>query len=211
MNAVGQHGIGSERHIERLLGALCDRAASERLLDVGYGSIDSPLGRLLIAATPAGLVRIGFESEGEERVLAELTDRISPRVLRAPRLVDDARRQLAAYFEGRRRDFELALDWTLAASFQRRVLRAALRVPYGETRTYGNVTTVAGSPNAVRAAGRALARNPLPIVVPCHRVVRADGALGDYRGGAEAKRLLLTHEACAPWLRPGGSLKGDGR
>jgi methylated-DNA-[protein]-cysteine S-methyltransferase len=185
---------GDPQHIESLLADLSDRAARSGLLDVGYESIDSPLGRLSIAATPVGLVRVGFESETEEQLLGELARRVSSRVLRAPRFVDDARQQLDDYFEGRRRRFELPLDWRLSSGFRRRVLRATAQIPYGDTRTYRDVATAAGSPNATRAAGSALATNPLPIVVPCHRVLRTDGRLGGYRGGAEAKRTLLDHE-----------------
>jgi methylated-DNA-[protein]-cysteine S-methyltransferase len=119
---------------------------------------------------------------------------VSARVLRGPSLVDDARRQLSEYFEGRRRDFELELDWRLTAGFRRRVLRATARIPFGEVRSYRQVAVAAGSPNAVRAAGSALASNPLPIIVPCHRVLRSDGGLGGYRGGVEAKRTLLGYE-----------------
>ena len=186
--------VGSDR-IDSLLAGLADRAAGEGLLDVGYGTVDSPLGRLLVAATSAGVVRVGFESEAEERVLGELARRVSARVLRAPRLLDDARRQLAEYFDGRRLEFELPLDWRLSVGFRRRVLRATARIPYGETGTYRGVATAAGSPRAVRAAGSALATNPVPIIVPCHRVLRGDGALGRYRGGPERKERLLTLEA----------------
>jgi methylated-DNA-[protein]-cysteine S-methyltransferase len=180
--------------VDGLLAALAERAAEEDLLDVAYASADSPLGRLLLAATPAGVLRVGFQTEGQEQVLGELARRVSPRVLRSPALLDEACRQLTDYFEGRRRRFELPLDWRLSAGFRRRVLAATSQVAYGETRTYREVATAAGSPNAVRAAGSALARNPLPIIVPCHRVVRSDGALGGYRGGGDAKRMLLERE-----------------
>jgi methylated-DNA-[protein]-cysteine S-methyltransferase len=177
-----------------LLAGLAASAADEGLIDVGYGSVDSPLGRLLVAATPAGVVRMGFDSEGEEHVLAELARRISPRVLRAPRTVDDARRQLTDYFDGRRHAFELPLDWRLTTGFRRRVLRVTAWIPYGDTKTYRQVATIAGNPAAVRAAGSALANNPLAIIVPCHRVLRTDGGLGGYRGGIDAKQALLDHE-----------------
>lgn len=182
------------RRMQALLERLADRAASEGLLDVGYASVDSPLGPLTIAATPVGVVRVGFASEGEDRVLDELAHRVSPRVLRAPRALDAARRQLEDYFDGRRREFELPLDWRLTAGFRRNVLDAAVRIPYGSTSSYRDVATAAGSPAAVRAAGTALATNPLPVIVPCHRVLRADGTLGGYRGGEDAKRVLLEHE-----------------
>jgi methylated-DNA-[protein]-cysteine S-methyltransferase len=179
---------------EALLAGVAERAQEAGLVDVGYAQLDSPLGRLLVASTAVGVVRLAFEGEDEEGVLTELGRRVSPRVLRAPRLVDDARRQLDEYFDGRRRRFELTLDWRLSSGFRRRVLGATADIPYGRTRTYREVATAAGSRNAVRAAGTALAKNPLPIVVPCHRVLRGDGRLGDYRGGAAAKRLLLDIE-----------------
>ncbi len=185
---------GDPERVRSLLARVADRAADQGLLDVGYGPVDSPLGRLLVAATPMGVVRVGFESEAEEQVLGELAARVSPRVLRAPHLVDDARRQLSAYFEGGLVEFQLPLDWRLTAGFRRLVLRTTARIPYGCTRTYREVATTAGSREAVRAAGTALSTNPLPIIVPCHRVLRTDGGLGGYRGGTAAKRALLDHE-----------------
>jgi methylated-DNA-[protein]-cysteine S-methyltransferase len=181
-------------HATRLLRSLGERAAREGTLDAGFDTIDSPLGRLLLAATPAGIVRIGFATEDEDELLDELARRVSPRVLRAPRLLDDARRALAEYFDGRLRSFELPLDWRLTNGFRRRVLLATARIPYGQTRSYRDLATAAGNHAAVRAAGSALATNPLPIVVPCHRVLRSDGALGGYRGGLPAKRMLLALE-----------------
>jgi methylated-DNA-[protein]-cysteine S-methyltransferase len=186
-------GLDDARTIA-LQAELARRAAAAGMLEAGYDRLDSPLGRLLIAATPVGVVRVGFESESEERFLDEIARRVSARVLRAPRLVDDARRQLAEYFDGRRREFELELDWRLAAGFRRRVLSATAQIPFGQTRSYRDVATSAGSPRAVRAAGSALANNPLPIVVPCHRVLRSDGSLGGFRGGIAAKRALLGYE-----------------
>jgi methylated-DNA-[protein]-cysteine S-methyltransferase len=179
---------------QALLAGVAERAAREGLLDVAYAPLDSPLGPLLVAATPLGVVRLAFESEPEEQLLDELARRVSPRVLRAPRPLDAARRQLEEYFDGRRQRFELALDWSLSTGFRRRVLDATVRIPYGAMRTYREVASVAGNAAAVRAAGTALATNPLPIVVPCHRVQRSDGALGGYRGGDEAKRWLTALE-----------------
>jgi methylated-DNA-[protein]-cysteine S-methyltransferase len=179
---------------EELLRGLAERAHEAGLLEVGYAPLETPLGRLLVAGTPAGLVRLAFEGETEADVLAELARRVSPRLLRTARLVDGALRQLDDYFGGRRRAFELALDWRLSAGFRRRVLDATARIPYGRTQSYREVATAAGSPRAVRAAGTALARNPLPIVVPCHRVLRSDGEIGGYRGGSAAKQLLLDLE-----------------
>jgi len=174
---------------------LAVRAESEGLIDVAVERHESPLGELLVAATDAGIVRLGLPGDGEDEVLAELAERISPRVLIAPReTVTDARHQLDEYFDRRRRDFELALDWRLTNGFRREVLRATARIPYGSTGTYSTVAAEAGSPAAVRAAGTALATNPVPIVVPCHRVLRSDGALGNYRGGPEVKERLLELE-----------------
>jgi methylated-DNA-[protein]-cysteine S-methyltransferase len=184
--------------LERLRRGLAERAAEEGLVDVAFERHDSPLGALVLAATAEGLVRVGLPAEGEEAVLAELAARVSPRVLRAPREpLSRARRQLDEYFAGDRRGFELPLDWRLTRGFRREVLRATARIPYGRTASYREVATRAGSPAAFRAAGSALATNPLPILVPCHRVLPASGGLGDYRGGAAAKARLLALEGAA--------------
>jgi len=185
-------------HMEYLLGELSERAAAASLLEAAYDTVESPLGRLLVAATPLGVVRVGLENEAEERFLSDLSTRVSARVLRAPRRLDDARRQLEEYFDGHRRAFELDLDWRLTLGFRRRVLRATAAIPFGQTRSYRDVAVTAGSPNAVRAAGSALASNPLPIIVPCHRVLRSDGGLGGYRGGISMKRTLLGYEGALP-------------
>lgn len=167
-------------------------ATSAGLVDVAYVVHDSPVGTLLLAATPSGLVRIAYlDAHEQERVLAELARRVSPRVLRVPRRLDEDRRQLEQYFAGKRQVFELPLDWRLCAGFGRRVLDATARIPFGSLSTYKQVATEAGSPRASRAAGNALGANPLPIVVPCHRVVHSGGGLGGYTGGLERKRLLL--------------------
>jgi methylated-DNA-[protein]-cysteine S-methyltransferase len=179
-------------------GPLAGRADAAGLLDVAYAGVDSPVGPLLLAATPAGVVRIAFASEGDDAVLADLARRISPRVLEAPARLDDARRQLDEYFSGRRTAFELPLDWQLSRGFRARVLHAIAAIPFGTTGTYRSVATAAGTPNAVRAAGSACATNPIPIVVPCHRVVRSDGTMGRYGGGEAAKRTLLEHEHALP-------------
>jgi methylated-DNA-[protein]-cysteine S-methyltransferase len=179
----------------RMRDALAVRAAGENLVDVAFERHETPLGTVLVGATAAGLVRIGLPSETEADVLQQLADRVSPRVLRAPRpSLTRTRRQLDEYFEGSRRRFELELDWQLARGFRREVLRATAEIPYGETSSYRAVAGRAGSPGAVRAAGTALATNPLPIVVPCHRVLRTGGALGAYRGGPAAKAMLLELE-----------------
>lgn len=179
----------------RARGALGARAEAEGLVDVAFARHDSPLGPIVLGATEVGLVRVGLPSEDEEEVLAELARGVSPRVLGTPRVaVTRARRQLDEYFDGHRRAFDVPLDWRLSRGFRREVLRATALIPYGRTASYREVATQAGRPGAVRAAGTALATNPLPIVVPCHRVLRSDGALGQYRGGAEAKARLLDLE-----------------
>lgn len=170
-------------------------AGAAGLLDVAYATVDSPVGQLLLAATPRGLVRIAYLDAGDQdAVLAALAGRISPRVLVAPHKLDQPRRELDEYFRGERRSFELALDWTLCSGFGRLVLQATARIAYGSRSTYKQVATDAGSPRAYRAAGNALGANPLPIVVPCHRVVHSGGGLGGYTGGLERKRALLAVE-----------------
>ncbi|MBY0279020.1 methylated-DNA--[protein]-cysteine S-methyltransferase [Candidatus Binatia bacterium] len=165
------------------------------LADVAIARHDSPLGTLLLGASAAGLIRVGLPSEGEDAVLDELATRVSPRVLQAPRAsLDEARRQLDDYFAHRRRAFELVLDWRLTVGFRRAVLHATAAIPFGRTATYREIAARAGSAAAVRATGSALASNPLPIVVPCHRVLPATGGIGQYRGGSAAKAQLLTLE-----------------
>ncbi|HUZ83995.1 MAG TPA: methylated-DNA--[protein]-cysteine S-methyltransferase [Gaiellales bacterium] len=173
---------------------LVERAAREGLADVVYATCDAPFGQLTVAATERGLVRVAFASEPPDAVLRELAERVSPRVLEAPARLDAVRRELDEYFGGHRRGFDLKLDWTLSSGFLRRAREAALGIPYGEVRTYAELAAAAGSPRAVRAAGNAMARNPLPIVVPCHRVLRTGGGLGGYGGGLELKRRLLDLE-----------------
>jgi methylated-DNA-[protein]-cysteine S-methyltransferase len=172
-------------------------AAAERdgVLDVAYRTIDSPVGTLLLAATDQGLVRVAYESENHDAVLQTLAERISPRVLAAADRMDLAARELDEYFAGRRRSFDLPLDWRLATGFRRTVLGTlATDIGYGHTASYSAVAALAGNPKAVRAAASACATNPLPVVVPCHRVVRSDGSLGGYLGGVAAKQALLTLE-----------------
>jgi methylated-DNA-[protein]-cysteine S-methyltransferase len=170
------------------------RAEAEGLIDVAYTEFDSPVGRLLLAATPRGLVRITFPVETPERALEQLAESVSPRILESPAKLDDVRRELDCYFEGKLQDFDLPLDWQLTRGFYRKVLRATARIPYGQTRSYSEMATKAGSPRAVRATGTALGSNPLPIIVPCHRVLRRGGALGGYGGGLEVKQALLELE-----------------
>ncbi|HZQ76998.1 MAG TPA: methylated-DNA--[protein]-cysteine S-methyltransferase [Acidimicrobiia bacterium] len=173
---------------------LAQRAAAEGLLDVAYRTMDSPAGPLLLAATPAGLVRVAFDRENHDAVLLELAAAVSPRILRSPRGVDDVARQLDEYFAGRRRSFDVAVDLRLATGFRRAVLEHLREIPYGSTESYTDVASAVGNPKAVRAAGSACATNPVPLVVPCHRVVRRDGTYGQYRGGPEVKHALLTLE-----------------
>ena len=170
---------------------LADAAAAAGLLDVAYAILDSPAGRLLVARTPVGLARIAYIDDDEDAVLSELAARISPRVLSAPRELDEPRRELDQYFQGRRRGFDVPLDLRLMSDFGRRVLTATAAIPYGSVSTYRQVATAAGSPRGSRAAGNALGANPLPIVLPCHRVLHTGGGLGGYTGGLDRKRLLL--------------------
>src|SRR5947209_7184175 len=171
-----------------------DAAARAGLLDVAYATLDSPVGELLLAATPRGLVRVSYLDGGLQAALEQLAARVSPRVLAAPRALDGARRELDEYFSGARTAFDLPLDWQLARGFGRRVLQATAAIPFGEVSSYGAVAAAAGSPRASRAAGNALGANPLPIVVPCHRILHAGGGLGGYTGGVARKRVLLTIE-----------------
>jgi methylated-DNA-[protein]-cysteine S-methyltransferase len=174
---------------------LVERAAAEGLLDVAYASVDSPLGPLLVAATPRGLARVAYlESWSPDDVLEDLAARVSPRVMEAPERLDGQRRELDDYFTGRRREFDLPIDWSVLRGFTRKVLRQTAHISFGEVRTYADVAAGAGSPRAVRAAGNALGANPMPIVVPCHRVIRTGGALGGYTGGLERKEFLLRLE-----------------
>jgi methylated-DNA-[protein]-cysteine S-methyltransferase len=175
---------------------LLSRAEAEGLVDVAYAETDSPVGRLLLAATERGLVRVSFQREDREGVLEELASQLSPRVLESPQRLDEVRRELDEYFEGERTAFDLPLDWSLTHSeFRRKVLERTARIPYGDTLTYRDVAGAAGNELAVRAAGTALGANPIPIVVPCHRVLRTGGALGGYGGGLDAKRWLLALES----------------
>jgi methylated-DNA-[protein]-cysteine S-methyltransferase len=176
------------------LNRLATRAEAEGLLDVAYANVDSPFGPLLVAATQRGLVRVNLPNYDPEETLEELAERVSPRVLEAPARLDDARRQLERYFEGELTEFELPLDWRLSRDFRLRALRAIARIPYGQTRSYTEIATSAGNERAVRAAGTACGSNPIPIVVPCHRVLRSGGALGGYGGGLPMKEALLELE-----------------
>jgi methylated-DNA-[protein]-cysteine S-methyltransferase len=170
------------------------RAKRLGLIDVGYAAVDSPVGRLLVASTREGLVRVAFPEEPEEHVLEELA-MLSPRVLASPRMTETIRRQLDAYFDGTTRRFRARIDWSLIPDgFFRRVLEETARIPFGAVSTYGTVAKLAGSPRAARAAGNALHENPVPIVVPCHRVVPSTGGIGKYGGQEWRKAFLLRLE-----------------
>jgi methylated-DNA-[protein]-cysteine S-methyltransferase len=176
---------------------LAAAAQHDGVLDVAYRIVDSPVGALLVAATEHGLVRVAFAVEDHDAVLQHLADRVSPRILLAPGRLDVVAEELDEYFAGARTTFDVPLDWRLSAGFRSTVLHHLPEIAYGQTASYATVAQLAGNPKAVRAVGSACATNPLPVVVPCHRVVRSDGAMGGYLGGVEAKRTLLTLEAAA--------------
>jgi methylated-DNA-[protein]-cysteine S-methyltransferase len=179
----------------RLQARLAEQANQAGLLDIAYRTVDSPFGPLLLAATEQGLIRVAFALEGHDRVLDHLANQVSPRVLRAPARLDPAAREIEEYFAGRRSRFDLPLDFQLSRGFRRAVLARLIEIGYGQTASYGAVAAATGHPRAARAVGTACATNPLPIVVPCHRVVRSDGSVGQYAGGSEVKRALLALEA----------------
>ncbi len=173
---------------------LARRAQEEGLVDVAYTDVETPIGNLVVASTHRGLVRVSFVPEVRDKVLQELAEDLSPRVVEAPERLDDVRRQLDDYFEGRRHEFDLALDWQLSHGFSRRVLQHTYRIPFGEVSSYKQMAAAAGSPRGARAAGNALGGNPIPIVVPCHRVLHSGGGIGGYGGGLDMKRFLLRLE-----------------
>lgn len=179
----------------RLHGRLEAAAQAEGLVDVAYTVVDSPVGKLLLAATPTGLVRVAYAREGHDRVLQALAAAISPRILRAPARLAGAARELDEYFRRRRTGFDLPLDFALSRGFRRLVQQHLPEIGYGQTRSYRQIAELVGNPKAARAVGTACATNPLPVVVPCHRVLRGDGALGGYVGGPAAKATLLELEA----------------
>jgi methylated-DNA-[protein]-cysteine S-methyltransferase len=183
--------------IGRLRDRLVAAADTAGILDVGYRSIDTPVGPLLLAATDQGLVRVAYAAEDHDRVLDQLAAKVSPRVLRAPARLDPAAREIDEYFAGRRTGFDLPLDLRLSTGFRRQVLAQLPGIPYGSTASYAAMAAAAGNPKAVRAAATACATNPLPVIVPCHRVIRSDGSFGGYIGGEAAKRTLLTLEGAA--------------
>jgi methylated-DNA-[protein]-cysteine S-methyltransferase len=181
--------------MSRLHDQLVAAADADQLLDVAYRTVDSPVGTLLLAATDQGLVRVAYQVEHHDQVLQSLAQRVSPRILHAPRRLDQVARQLAEYFEGERREFVLPLDFRLAHGFRREVLGHLRMIDYGRTESYSQVAAATSHPRAVRAVGTACATNPLPVIVPCHRVLRSDGKLGGYIGGLRTKAALLSLEA----------------
>jgi methylated-DNA-[protein]-cysteine S-methyltransferase len=191
--ALSRRDPGSEQAARAAL-ALTERAATEGRADITYATIDSPLGPLLLASSRRGLVRVAYPECNADDVLVALARQVSPRIVEARGSLDPVRRELDEYFCGQRHQFGLALDWALAGSYARRVLTATAAIPYGGVSSYRAIATLAGSPNGYRAAGNALGQNPLPIVVPCHRVLQVGGGLGGYAGGVERKRWLLSLE-----------------
>ncbi|HZE65275.1 MAG TPA: methylated-DNA--[protein]-cysteine S-methyltransferase [Sporichthyaceae bacterium] len=183
--------------LDTLRDRLAQRAEEAGLLDIAYRTLDGPLGTLLLAATPTGILRVAYQREGLDEVLTQLAAKVSPRIIAAPRRLDAAARQLEEYFAHRRESFDLPLDLSLSTGFRRRVLEHLPAIGYGRTASYATVAAAVDNPKAVRAVGSACATNPLPLLIPCHRVVRADGAMGNYLGGLAAKRLLLDLEAAA--------------
>jgi methylated-DNA-[protein]-cysteine S-methyltransferase len=181
--------------LARLHNRLEHAAGTAEVLDVAYRTIDTPVGTLLLAATTAGLVRVAYDVEGHDAVLAGLADRISPRVLHAPARLDSVARQIDEYFAKRRTIFEVPVDLRLAEGFRRNVIEHLREIGYGHRESYATVAAAIGNPRAVRAVGTACAHNPLPVVIPCHRVVRSDGSTGQYVGGPLAKSTLLDLEA----------------
>lgn len=204
-STVGEPGVSTllgitapgEGELRRLHERLVTAADQDGVLDVGYTTIDSPVGPLLLAATSKGIVRVAYQGEDHDRVLSLLASRLSPRILRDPKRLDAAAREIDEYFAGRRTVFDLPLDFSLSHGFRQLVQRQLPQIGYGTTRSYGQVAAMVGNPKAVRAVGTACATNPVPIVVPCHRVVRADGSLSGYAGGPKAKGTLLALERAA--------------
>ena len=182
---------------DALLEKLANRAGDDGLVDISYGEMDSPLGTLVLAVTEHGLVQLSY-ADSYPRALDALARQLSPRIMRRPGRTDVVRRQLDEYFNGRRRDFDTPLDWTLVRGFGRRVLEATVAIPFGRVSTYRAVATEAGNARASRAAGNALGANPIPIIIPCHRVLRTGGGFGGYTGGLHRKEQLLALEGVGP-------------
>lgn len=203
---------GIEEASRRAAGSVLASARRRGLVDVGYATMDTPIGRLLVASTRIGLIRLAFPEEPVDHVLEELAETVSPRVLEDPKRTDAARRQLEAYFEGRARRFGTSLDWSLIHNgFSRRVLEATAAIPFGAVSTYRDVAAWAGSPRGARAAGNALHDNPIPIVVPCHRVVPSSGGVGKYGGQEWRKEYLLRLEGALDDEPADASARGSGR
>src|SRR3954462_5299151 len=190
-------GTHSSDDLDRAVQGLLTRADRDGLVDVAYAPVDSPFGKLIVARTDRGVVRLALPEhrgnrQSEDDVLEDLARFVSPRVLESPKRLDEERRELEEYFEGRRDHFDVPVDWALTPSgFRNRALHAVARIPYGETRTYGDIAKQAGNPRASRAAGTACGRNAIPLIVPCHRVVQSGGGVGNYGGGPEMKGPLL--------------------
>ena len=190
---------GIARAAERAGGLIAPAAERAGLVDVAYATVDSPLGPLLVAGTGEGLVTLAYlETASLDDRLTRLAATLSPRILEMPARLDRERRELDEYFADRRRGFDLPIDWSLIRGFARAVLESTAAIPFGEARTYAQIAAAAGSPRGSRAAGNALGGNPIPIVIPCHRVMRAGGAIGGYTGGIDRKRYLLALESGAP-------------
>lgn len=187
--------VSDDTEIDELRARLAARADQEGVLDLAYRTVDSPFGSLLLAASADGLVRVAFQREDHDAVLAQLAASISPRILRSGRRTDDVARQLDEYFAGRLRHFDVAVDLRLVRGFRQEVISHLRTIDYGTTESYAAVARAAGNPAAVRAVGSACSHNPLPVIVPCHRVVRSDGTIGQYLGGTEMKAALLAMEA----------------
>ena len=193
--ALGTGDEGSAAAAERAARLFAGRAEREGLIDVAYATLDSPLGPLLALGTERGLLMLSYADEAVDAKLARVAERISPRILEAPGRLDAARRELDEYFSGTRRRFGIPVDWSLISGYARAVLEATSAIPYGGAMSYGEVSAVAGNPRGARATGNALGSNPIPIVIPCHRVLRSTGAVGGYTGGLDRKRFLLALEA----------------
>jgi methylated-DNA-[protein]-cysteine S-methyltransferase len=197
--AATAHDADVAQEARRATASLLDRVSREGLADVSYAPVESPFGTLLLAASRRGLLRLAFPEESPDAVLERIARGFSPRIVEAAAPLDAVRRELDEYFAGRRRAFEAPLDWSLMGPFGRRVLKVTREIPFGGVLTYAQVAAEAGSPRGFRAAGNALGANPIPIVIPCHRVLRSGGSLGGYGGGLDRKRFLLELEgALAP-------------
>jgi methylated-DNA-[protein]-cysteine S-methyltransferase len=189
-----------ETDLDRAVQGVLDRAERDGLIDVAYAEVDSPYGELLVARTDRGVVRLALPTHrgspsSQGQVLEDLAANVSPRIMESPKKLDEERRELDEYFEGRRREFDVPVDWSLTSpGFRSRALHAVARIPYGKTRTYAEIAKSAGNARAFRAAGTACGHNPIPLIVPCHRVVPSSGGVGSYGGGPEMKRGLLDFE-----------------